>query len=661
MRKRKVLTFEEKLDIVQRLENNERASDIAVHYDIGKSTVHEIMRNRKQLFDFCSTALANEGMTKRRRVMRRPTHEILERCMHIWYIQERIKGSFITGPVITRKAAYFDHKLNGENTKFKASSGWLFRFKQRCGIEHLHAELDLNAVMQKDISSFQEKLKAHIREKELAEHQIYYACEVRLSWKSLPVRIAQMMKSDVLSAKERLTFLLCVNGTGSHKLPLLVIANPGSDAGPQDNADLPSRLVTTDDASLDPVILKNWFTNGFIPAVKVEAEKNGYSQNAVLILESSPAHPFATDELTTEDGSVRAIFLPPNCTNKKLSLCAGIPEIFKKEYRLSQVKKAFAGSTATPSTKTFLFKQYLDGFNLETALQLSVDAWSDAKRGDIAHLWAEFFRNLSIRKTQIPDNECNKQPSVSEKILEILSHHDFFNDVTLQEIADWVDKVDSFLLFPLLSDVEIIEKVKKEIAIFNSENKPNEKRKRKPSFPSDSDAVVHFEKCIRWLKNQPECNPEDLKMLRRLKLSAKDKTKCLDSEHQTSELPPTSEQMISSLIVRTMNEIQSSQVDEDTGLNTLVDESLSVIQSVDVQRKTESLLKAAGDTEIHSIQRKNLSVMNTLEGSSLDVVQPSEALVQPKIEPMDCVDEDIRTENTDNPLGGQSKDTVVGN
>ncbi|XP_067663159.1 jerky protein homolog-like [Haliotis asinina] len=645
VRKRKVLTFEEKLDIVQRLENNERASDIAIHYDIGKSTVHEIMRNRKQLFDFCSTALANEGMTKRRRVMRRPTHEILERCMHIWYIQERIKGSFITGPVITRKATYFDQKLNGENTKFKASSGWLFRFKQRCGIEHLHAELDLNAVMQKDISSFQEKLKAHIREKGLAEHQIYYACEVRLSWKSLPVRIAQMMKSDMLSAKERLTFLLCVNGTGSHKLPLLVIANPGNDAGTQDNADLPSRLVTTDDASLDPVILKNWFTNGFIPAVKAEAEKNGYSQNAVLILESSPAHPFATDELTTDDGSVRAIFLPPNCTNKKLSLCSGIPEIFKKEYRLSQVKKAFVGSSGTTSTKAFLFKQYLEGFNLETALQLSVDAWSDAKRVDIAHLWAEFFRNLSIRKTEIPETDCEKEPSVSEKIHEILSRHEFFKEVTLQDIVEWVEKVDSFLLFPLLSDVEIIEKVKKEIAIFNSENKPNEKRKRKPSFPSDADAVVHFEKCIRWLKNQPECNSEDLKMLRRLKLNAKDKTKVADSDHQTSELAPTSEQMISSLIVRTINEIQSSQVDEDTGLDSLVDESLSVIQSVDVQRNTESLLKGSVDSEVHTVQQKNQSVLNTFEGSSLDTAQPSETLLPPKTEPMDCLDKDAVTGN----------------
>ena len=51
----------------------------------------------------------------------------------MWFLQERSRGTPISGPIICEKALqfYHDHELHGEECdKFKASPGWLDNFKK---------------------------------------------------------------------------------------------------------------------------------------------------------------------------------------------------------------------------------------------------------------------------------------------------------------------------------------------------------------------------------------------------------------------------------------------------------------------------------------------------------------------------------------------------
>ena len=59
--------------------------------------------------------------------------------MHLWFTQERHKGTPISGVLVMETATLLYHDLHPDNSEdvFKASSGWLYRFKKRHGIRQL--------------------------------------------------------------------------------------------------------------------------------------------------------------------------------------------------------------------------------------------------------------------------------------------------------------------------------------------------------------------------------------------------------------------------------------------------------------------------------------------------------------------------------------------
>jgi hypothetical protein len=73
------------------------------------------------------------------------------------------------------------------------------------------------------IQPFLQTLKEKIKHLNVSISQIYKADEAALYWKLLPDKTVVRSAEKLAPGRKRITFLVCVNGDGSHKLKPLII------------------------------------------------------------------------------------------------------------------------------------------------------------------------------------------------------------------------------------------------------------------------------------------------------------------------------------------------------------------------------------------------------------------------------------------------------
>lgn len=114
-----------------------------------------------------------------------------------------------------------------DHESFKASTGWLDKFKTRHGIRNLSIQGEKLSAGEETVEPFLLKLQKVIEERGLTPEQIYNTDETGLLWKCLPQRTLVSCREKSApgfkKAKDCLTVLGCTNATGTHKLkPVLI-------------------------------------------------------------------------------------------------------------------------------------------------------------------------------------------------------------------------------------------------------------------------------------------------------------------------------------------------------------------------------------------------------------------------------------------------------
>ncbi|XP_072905188.1 prostatic acid phosphatase-like isoform X3 [Hemitrygon akajei] len=66
----------------------------------------------------------------------------LDDSLYEWFVQVHSEGLPISSPILKVQAKKFDKQINGETSQFKASNGWLTRFKRHYGITFLRDKLN---------------------------------------------------------------------------------------------------------------------------------------------------------------------------------------------------------------------------------------------------------------------------------------------------------------------------------------------------------------------------------------------------------------------------------------------------------------------------------------------------------------------------------------
>lgn len=107
----------------------------------------------------------------------------------------------------------------------------------------------------------------------ITNNQIYNADESGLYWKLLPTKTFvssdEKMAPGRKLAKDRLTFMVCTNASGTHKVKLLVIGKAKKPRSFKQDFVIPVNYRHSKSAWMNAYIFKDWFHNCFVPEVSL--------------------------------------------------------------------------------------------------------------------------------------------------------------------------------------------------------------------------------------------------------------------------------------------------------------------------------------------------------------------------------------------------------
>lgn len=156
LRRRTMLSIEQKAEICYKLDSGVSVGSIADEYHIHPTTVRGIRRNGMKVRE-----LANQGlrMLKRKR-LRKPEFEDLEDRLHMWILERRKLGEPLSDSLLHKKALEINQEFGGPSS-FKASVGWLVKFKHRRDISLSEKKERAKADARKQCSSEFEFFDCH--------------------------------------------------------------------------------------------------------------------------------------------------------------------------------------------------------------------------------------------------------------------------------------------------------------------------------------------------------------------------------------------------------------------------------------------------------------------------------------------------------------------
>ena len=280
-----------------------------------------------------------------------------------------------------------DKAIDGDESTFKASHGWLWRWQKRHGISQHKVVGEKRSADTAGAAEFPAKLLEFINEQQLSPEQIYNADETGLYYRMLPDRtLAQ--KEDTRKSegyklvKDRTTLLWCTNKSAEHKLTPLCIgkyASPRCFHRVNMNA-MPLAYTASGNAWMTASIFKEWFHKTFVPAVRRHLRERWLEEKAVLLLDNCRAH-LPANLLRSADGKITVMHLPPNTTSVIQPLHQGIISSFKRHYRRELVNLMLLSDDSVI--------KFLKWFYLKDMFLLAGKALAMVTAQTIEHCWME--------------------------------------------------------------------------------------------------------------------------------------------------------------------------------------------------------------------------------------------------------------------------------
>ena len=106
-RKRSVLSIKEKQIIISRLDKGEKGTNLALAFGISKQQISDICKNKDKILKFTNNIETTEGL--KRKSLKLANDERLDQAlyMYTWFIQQRLTGTPIAGPLLQEKVKHF--------------------------------------------------------------------------------------------------------------------------------------------------------------------------------------------------------------------------------------------------------------------------------------------------------------------------------------------------------------------------------------------------------------------------------------------------------------------------------------------------------------------------------------------------------------------------
>ncbi|KAG6937576.1 tigger transposable element derived 5 [Chelydra serpentina] len=506
VRKRKSFSAQEKLYALDQLKKGKQQTQLARDLEINESTLRGWKKDEEKLRSL-PRILENETGLQRKKV-KFANDERLDSALYQWFVQARSEGVPISGPILKAQAEKFDRLINGNDSKFKASNGWLDRFKKRHTISQVLVSGEIHSADKEAANSYPTELKKLLEEGCYTADQVYNCDETGLCFKMLPnhtlaTKTDSHKREGFKQRKDRVTLLFCVNKSGSHKLRPLMI---GKARSPRcfhhvNMKALPFEYTNSRNAWMNRSIFEDWFHKTFVPAVWAHLRKLKQEGKALLLLDNCPAHPPA-ENLFSHDGKIKLCYLPKNTTSAIQPLDQGIISVFKQNYRREMIKRMVADNNSSVDTS-------LASLNLKEVCHLGGKAWDAISARCIERCWIKGLGPAFLSSTHDDGNDDEPEFTrlieadvrLAEEALREYehSHHDILN---------WFSADDICPIYEHMSDDEIVANVsgKNEAAPSEPEtsgaNDNDDDDGTSTPPPKVSEAVKHLEASLRWLETQ---------------------------------------------------------------------------------------------------------------------------------------------------------------
>lgn len=328
-KKRKRLTLAQKIEIVKFAEAEHIGiRGIAKKFEIGKTQVSEILRNKEHL----SKTLVEQGNVNSKRKFPKTDGEIINKMILQWYLHARANNLLISGTLLKEKALEVASVV-GLND-FKASNGWLQKFRERHQISYKNVQRESATVKPFVVNDWLSKVKELIKGYE--ESDIFNCDETGLYFRALPENTDDLMNescSQGMLSKERLTVMLCGNINGEFQKPLII-----------GNCSFFNNINTNDLGIIWKFNSKAWMTRNIMTEWLLDLDRRMTSakRNIVLFLDDSISHP-----LLNHLKSVKLIFFPRSMECNCQPWKQGVIQHFKMLYRQHLLRHLLLLDTAS--------------------------------------------------------------------------------------------------------------------------------------------------------------------------------------------------------------------------------------------------------------------------------------------------------------------------
>ncbi|XP_042866774.1 tigger transposable element-derived protein 4-like isoform X1 [Penaeus japonicus] len=358
--KRGALSLETKVEIIRRIQSGEKQVDLAMEYNVGRSTLSFIMKHAEKFLGVWKNGKFHPDSKRLRGAQR----EDVEEALYEWYKQALQMHVTITGPILCQKAKDFAVKLGYK--EFKATHGWLDRFKHRKNIVLGRGKPNKDKDNQEDSEDLKGDFTGQVLPSALMEYEandVFHADEIGLLYRVMPNKTS-IFKGDRCAggskSKHRVTVLMCTNMTGTEKFPLLVIGKHPKPKCFKNVKSLPVQYLANP---------KAWMTTESFTAWLHDLDSWFVQQNrkVLLILPNLPIHP-----KSPKLNAVRVLTSPTTFIGPcKL----GVSHSLKRNYRRAVLETLLNYMDEENVKKKKKPKQTQMRLNLLSCLHLLAAAW----------------------------------------------------------------------------------------------------------------------------------------------------------------------------------------------------------------------------------------------------------------------------------------------
>lgn len=480
--KRKSLCIDEKAFLIRAIEAGETKSDVGKRFGFSRSTVSTIWKNREKI-------LQAEESGKFSKKLKRPKYENLDQAMLSWFHRQRQNNMPVSGPIIKAKAEEFAKELR--LMTFKASEGWLGKFKQRHHINYGKANGEARSVEVDITHEWINRVWPQLKEK-YTPRDIFNADEAGIFFKLTPDQTLEFKGEECVGgrlSKERITVLVATNMNGTEKRKLVVI---GKSKYPQCFKNI--RQL--------PVIYKGnksaWMTSKLFKEELRRWDEELKGRKILLLVDSCPAHPFISNLQNIE-----LAFFPPNMTSVLQPMEQHVIKSLKDHYR-RKILMELVESEGTTS------------INMLHAVTFLSKAWEEVTATTIQHSFRDAGLCASSGSVEV-ETGAEFESEDDLPLTEWVEHFDIPQNFT-QNLQTYVEVDDNLATTALLTDEEILNSVKRTEQQGDEEDDDSDDPEPLPSVKQALDAAKLLEKYFLYNKVHPTVSQDMNKIYKKIQL-----------------------------------------------------------------------------------------------------------------------------------------------